>query len=397
MSFPEHDSYWKNVAAFLKKQIQPSDRLLAPLEFRDYFDDQVVDYGAAWSDRLTWVVLHKGMLGAVGLAQLNAIDAYCVPVFANEVFVVFSQARRLKRLSLDSPHLQAYRVQKERAYRSQLEAIAPSAPADQATRERESIYLGHHRALTRTVWGHKMFVDTEDVSLSPHLLLDGYWELWVTRLFQDWVQPGMRVVDVGSNIGYFTLIAASQVGQAGHVYAFEPNPSTFELLQRNVEINGLGDRTTLIQKAVFSESKTVRFHHLKQHHAYSSLNLYPDESLKKLQDESIAFDVDAISLDEYFAEFNAAIDVVKIDIEGGEPDVLRGMQMLIRQNPKLAIICEFESYRFQQAGTDPGAFLRELHDWGLVMRLINDQSQLVDVSVETLLNLKSYCYLLLTQ
>lgn len=406
MPFPDHDPYWKQAAAFLKQRLQADDVLLSPSEFGDYFQAQVVAYGdaslgnvdsARARQRPTWAVLHKGMLVAIGLAQINAIEAELAPVFANEVFVIFAKAKRLKRLSYESQHLQAYRIEKEQAYRAQLQAMESSSQPYQLASPRPTIYLGHHHALTQTCWGHKMFVDTDDVSLSPHLLIDGYWELWVTRLFRDWVKPGMSVVDVGSNIGYFTLIAAAQVGQEGHVYAFEPNPTTFALLRKNVEINGLGDRITLVQKAVFSESKTVRFHHLQRHHAYSSLNLYGEASLEKLQDELISFDVEATSLDEYFSNLDSMIDLVKIDIEGGEPHVLQGMQTLIRKSPNIAIICEFESYRFQQAGADPSAFLNELNNWGLTIRLINDQSQLVNVSIDTLLNLKSYCYLMLTQ
>jgi energy-coupling factor transporter ATP-binding protein EcfA2 len=88
---------------------------------------------------------------------------------------------------------------------------------------RKVVYLGDHRALVRTAWGHKMFVDTRDLGLAPHLLLDGSWELWVTAAFLTNLREGMTVVDVGANIGYYSLLAASNVGSGGRLVSFEPH------------------------------------------------------------------------------------------------------------------------------------------------------------------------------
>src|SRR5579871_4793090 len=68
-------------------------------------------------------------------------------------------------------------------------------------------YLGDHTLLIQTVFGHVMYVDSRDLSLTPHLFRQGYWELDVTRFFLGVVKPGMRVVEVGANVGYYTLLA----------------------------------------------------------------------------------------------------------------------------------------------------------------------------------------------
>jgi hypothetical protein len=90
---------------------------------------------------------------------------------------------------------------------------------------RDMIYLGDYTALTRTIYGHKMYVDTRDVSLAPHLLLDGYWEQWITNIFRELVKPGMTVVDVGANFGYYSVLAASLVRPDTYTHSRPTRPS----------------------------------------------------------------------------------------------------------------------------------------------------------------------------
>src|SRR5271165_2925357 len=73
----------------------------------------------------------------------------------------------------------------------------------------KSIYLGDHLALAQVLDRFKMYVDTRDIGIAPHLLMGGHWEMWITKLFCDLLQPGMTVVDVGANFGYYTLLAAA--------------------------------------------------------------------------------------------------------------------------------------------------------------------------------------------
>lgn len=85
------------------------------------------------------------------------------------------------------------------------------------------------------------------------LFLNRVYEKEVVRLFCEIVKPGMTVLDVGAHIGYHTLIAARLVGSQGRVYSFEPEPSNFAQLSKNVELNGL-DNVTLVQKAISNKS-----------------------------------------------------------------------------------------------------------------------------------------------
>src|SRR5262249_7878864 len=86
------------------------------------------------------------------------------------------------------------------------------------------VYLGRHTALCRVLGLFKISLDTNDTGFASHVLLDGFWEMWLTIFFARQVKPGMTVIDVGANFGYYTLLFGSLVGDEGRVYAVEPNP-----------------------------------------------------------------------------------------------------------------------------------------------------------------------------
>ncbi len=113
-----------------------------------------------------------------------------------------------------------------------------------------TVYLGSDTALCRILGRYKMYVDTRDVSISSHLLLEGFWEMWVTEAMLRHVRPGMTVLDIGANLGYFTLLLADLVGPAGKVLAFEPNPEMASRARRSISINGFSPTTTLHEIAL---------------------------------------------------------------------------------------------------------------------------------------------------
>ena len=114
----------------------------------------------------------------------------------------------------------------------------------------QTSYLGAHVALCRVLGRFKMFVDTNDIDLSTHLMLDGYWEMWVTEAMCRLVRPGMVVADIGANLGYFALLMAELVGPDGFVHAFEPNPHIARQLRQSLDINSFSGRHAVHQVAL---------------------------------------------------------------------------------------------------------------------------------------------------
>lgn len=143
------------------------------------------------------------------------------------------------------------------------------------------------------------------------------------------LEKGMNVIDVGAHIGLFTTIMAQKVGNAGKVYSFEPTPSTFKLLQKTIEINGLAGVVTPLQRAVSDKSGHTTFY-VTDIVAHNSNSLANNE---KRSGNSHGIDVKLTSIDDLKAEFNIPkIDFLKIDAEGAELSVLKGAAGVIEAN-----------------------------------------------------------------
>ena len=102
-----------------------------------------------------------------------------------------------------------------------------------------------------------LYTNPADSTIRTVLERDQVWEDLETRWILHTIRAGDVFVDVGANIGYYTVIAAKIVGDQGHVYAFEPDPTSFAILKANVERNGLAN-VTLEQKALSNEPGSLR-------------------------------------------------------------------------------------------------------------------------------------------
>lgn len=257
-----------------------------------------------------------------------------------------------------------------------------------------AVYLGDNKALFRTIFGHKMIVDTRDVNLAPHLLLDGYWELWITNALQDLITTGMHVVEVGANVGYYTLLIAHKVGETGKLTAFEANPAIFECLHRNVEINGYLHRVALVNRAVTDRRGEITFRVPRRHLGNSSIVNFSPEFLRHYHDEVDEIEVTTTSLDEYFSEAQERIDLIKVDAEGSEPSIIDGLQSILCRNPTIKLVLEFAPALIHGAGRDPRTFLLSLQQQGFHIHRISAESSLVKATVEEIMALdhcELYC------
>lgn len=102
-----------------------------------------------------------------------------------------------------------------------------------------TVAFGRDTALTRVLGRYQMFIDTRDNTISPHLVLEGYWEMWVTEAMLRVIRPGMTCLDIGANLGYFSVLMADLVGPTGRVLAFEPNLDMASRARRSLSINGM--------------------------------------------------------------------------------------------------------------------------------------------------------------
>jgi FkbM family methyltransferase len=214
--------------------------------------------------------------------------------------------------------------------------------------------------------GHKLFLDPRDMGMArAFLLFRGLWEETETSLFCSLVKEGMTVVDVGANVGYYTLLAARLVGKSGRVFAFEPSSENFALLKRNVEANGY-DNVVLVSKAVSDSTGTAT---LRLDRSSSG-----GHSLSDFRGAADTVEVETVSLDEYFAGRDDRIDLIKVDAEGAEMAIFHGMQKVLARSPHIVLLTELFPRAIRSFGHRPEDYVHQLAGCGFQIHPIDEDS-----------------------
>lgn len=238
-------------------------------------------------------------------------------------------------------------------------------------------YLYNHLAVkevTTRIHGIKMIIRTSEFDgISHELLYDRAHEQYETKLFRQFITKGMTIVDIGANIGYYTLLAARLVGKEGKVFAFEPEPQNYALLLRNIELNGY-DNVVAVRKAVSRKTGKAELFINKQSGAHGFL---PER-------EGVigVTKVETVGLDEYFEGREYPIDIIKIDVEGAELAVLQGMPIIVRKNENLIIFTElFWPEGLQKSRFSPRQYWDNLVEFGFkFIYLINDTERRLELT-----------------
>ena len=221
-----------------------------------------------------------------------------------------------------------------------------------------------------SVQGHKLFLAPRNGYPSPDMVGDRY-EVSTTNLFKELLQPGMVFVDVGAHVGFFTLLAAREVGTTGKVYSFEPEPQNHSLLLKNLDFNGYSN-VVAMQQAVSNKSGTTELFlsalDTGSHSIYS-------EAARGVTGSVV---VDTTTLDSFLEEAGwPQIDLIKIDVEGAEISVLDGMSRFLESQHSVNLIMEYCPSLIASAGSDPAKMLDRLMDLGFEINVIEDDKGLV--------------------
>ncbi len=174
--------------------------------------------------------------------------------------------------------------------------------------------------LLRTTHGYPLLTRADDLNITPHLVLEGEYEGNAIRFLQDVVKPGDRALDVGANIGLFTVALAHAVGPAGRVFAYECSPELCVLLKRNLVLNAVGEFCDIAQSAAGMTAGTATLRFPASAPGLGSLN---EREFPPL-DDVVEVEVPIERIDDRVDEMGY-LDFVKIDVEGHEVAVLNGM------------------------------------------------------------------------
>lgn len=293
---------------------------------------------------------------ALRMKQLSLL-----PNFASRLFNRSSTSNGIRLFHLD--HLQTHPRQRNEAVIRQLCASA---------------YLGNGRSLCRVLGRYKMIVDTNDVGLSSHLLLDGYWEMWLTELLNTLIQPGMKVVDVGANLGYFSLLMADLVGPMGHVHAFEPNSDLARRMTQSLAINGFADIATVHEQALADVEADVLL--VVPADEPKNAHLLPAEHPVAADQATESRLMRTRRLDSYDELIDA--DFIKIDADTSEWAIWRGMTGILQTGRPLTVVLEFARIRY----ADPGAFIDQLLADGFTLTEISLEAGIRPITREEILS-----------
>jgi len=215
------------------------------------------------------------------------------------------------------------------------------------------------------VFGNKLFLNKKGLALSiSHY---GTYEELESKIMEEKIEMGNIVVDVGANIGLHTLNMAKIVGNTGQVFAFEPDPSNFEILKKNVKINNY--------KNIILEQKAVGDKHgrttLYQSDHPGKHRIFPQTEQAKSQVQ-----VELTNLDNYFdSDMIDKINFIKIDVEGLEFSVLKGMKNILKNSKKIKILFEFMPENTMEAGFTPIELLNYLTSNDFKLYCMDDKTK----------------------
>lgn len=176
------------------------------------------------------------------------------------------------------------------------------------------------------------------------------------------LRSGMTFFDAGANQGFYTLLAAKRLGASGSVYAFEPAPGECQKLRRNVRFNGYRN-VLIVPQALGDQEGMAQFYWFLGHEgSFSSLREPATDVTSRRQ----LITVPITTLDRYIERNGIrALDMLKIDVEGGELSVLRGGSNTLRQFQPV-VLCEVEDRRTRQWEYVSGEILNLLEGHGYV-------------------------------
>lgn len=200
-----------------------------------------------------------------------------------------------------------------------------------------------------------------------HLYFYGTYEKGVTAVFRALIKPGMTVLDIGANAGYYTAIAADLVGPTGSVYAFEPDPGSFARLRATVSLNGFVDRVKAFSYAVSdTDNDEISLYTTCNEEGKALASIVRNHDWGHY-DYSVQ--VKTISIDSCLLSNGVErVDIVKVDVESAEILVFKGMANTLACRPPGALIVELAS----DGMAPPGDVIALLSAQGYEALLIQD-------------------------
>lgn len=236
-----------------------------------------------------------------------------------------------------------------------------------------AIFAGQAYVTTSTVdFGALMKLGVVDV-IERNLLLHGSWDQDIAKAMREFIQQGATVIDIGANIGYFSLLASQLVGSQGKVLCIEPSQKNLSRLCEHLWLNRCSN-TTILSVAAGRHDGWADICFPTYNNA-GAATLRPVSSVQAQSTLQVA-------LDDVFESHGISPDFIKLDVEGFELEALKGMERtLLRCGP--LIVCELTEQFLNELGQSSRELIAFMESLGYRCSTISTSSS---VPVGTLLS-----------
>lgn len=178
-----------------------------------------------------------------------------------------------------------------------------------------NIKILKRKEVIRKVNNYPMILNFDEEGLSRQLMIHREREIFETETIKRIVKPGMCILEVGANVGYYTILMGKLIGKTGKIYSYEPYPRSVDILIRNIELNNLTDIVEVHGLAVSSENTVKRLY------LGSATNVHSLINYKTGDDNPDYIEVKTKDIRDILTSSDRKIDLLRMDIEGHEREI----------------------------------------------------------------------------
>jgi FkbM family methyltransferase len=210
-----------------------------------------------------------------------------------------------------------------------------------------------------------LYVDLADEVVTPAVVAKARRE-YEMDVYASLLQPGMTVIDVGANIGHYAIVAARRVGR---VYAFEPEPRNFQLLARNVAVNGLSN--VVAEMKAVADRRESRCLYVSEYNL-GSHSLAPENA----PDSRRRIEVETVTIDEYHEQEmdGCRVDLLKVDTQGAETMIVNGACKLL-SGESIIVVMECWPFGLKRMGSSAAELVDQLGYLGFDLTIIDERNR----------------------